>query len=570
MTPGPGPTGTADAVRADGPPEGGDPPEGGGDPAVARWFLSPRQRGNPHTDIDAQHGDGTAWTTGNRATVIVHGAEYFRRLLAALRPLGEGDLVLMTDWRGDADERLDGTEGSEVGEVFAGLARRGVKVRGLVWRSHPHQARLSEQEAAHLADVVNEAGGQMLLDQRVRRAGSHHQKLVVVRRPDHDGDGEDDGDVAFVGGVDLCHGRRDDAAHQGDPQPIELDDRYGDNPPWHDIQLEVRGPAIGDLAVTFRERWDDPTPLDHRNPWRWALARATDEPRHPEPLPPRPADPGPAGPHAVQVLRTYPSKRPRFPFAPDGERSVARAYVKAFGLARLLVYIEDQYLWSEHVTRSLAEALAREPDLRLVVVVPRYPEQNGRVSGPAERIGHQKALDMIMEAGGDRVALLDIENEQGTPIYVHAKACVVDDVWATIGSDNLNLRSWTHDSELTCAIVDATRDERAPSDPGGHGDGARRFARELRLGLSAEHLGLAPDDPVLLDPAACFDAWRGAAADLDAWYDGGQRGPRPPGRVRPHRPTRVPRWATWWATPAYRAFVDPDGRPRRLRRQDAF
>jgi phosphatidylserine/phosphatidylglycerophosphate/cardiolipin synthase-like enzyme len=540
------------------------------DPAVAAWFLSPAERGNPHTDIDRQRGDGRAWTLDNRAIPLVHGAVYFARLLDAVRDLGEGDLVLMTDWRGDADERLGDEDGSEVGEVLAGLARRGVAVRGLVWRSHPHQARLSEQEAAHLADVVNEAGGQLLLDQRVRRAGSHHQKLVVVRRPDRDGDGDDDGDVAFVGGVDLCHGRRDDEAHTGDPQVIELDPAYGDRPPWHDIQLEVRGPAVGDLAVTFRERWDDPTPLDHRNPWRYALRRVTDQPRHPEPLPPQPADPAPAGPHAVQVLRTYPAKRPRFPFAPDGERSIARAYEKAFGRARRLVYIEDQYLWSEQVTRSLAGALEREPELRLVAVVPRFPEQNGSVAGPAERIGHQKALDRVLAAGGDRVLLLDIENEAGTPIYVHAKACVVDDVWATIGSDNLNMRSWTHDSELTCAVVDTTRDGREPTDPGGRGEGARTFARDLRLQLAGEHLGRSADDPELLSAEGWFAAWKQTAEALDAWYSAGCTGPRPRGRARAHRPTPVPRLAAWWATPAYRAFVDPDGRPRRLRRRGEF
>ncbi|MGH9227155.1 MAG: hypothetical protein ACRD07_00230 [Acidimicrobiales bacterium] len=62
----------------------------------------------------------------------------------------------------------------------------------------------------------------------------------------------------------------------GDPQPIALDDRYGDGPGWHDIQLEITGPAIGDLARTFRERWDDPTPLDHRNPLRARIASQPD------------------------------------------------------------------------------------------------------------------------------------------------------------------------------------------------------------------------------------------------------------------------------------------------------
>jgi hypothetical protein len=80
-----------------------------------------------------------------------------------------------------------------------------------VWRSHPDQGKFNEQENAHLAQVVNEAGGEIILDERVRRFGSHHQKLVLIRRADA---GQD---VAFVGGIDLCHGRGDDEAHLGDP-----------------------------------------------------------------------------------------------------------------------------------------------------------------------------------------------------------------------------------------------------------------------------------------------------------------------------------------------------------------
>ena len=46
-------------------------------------------------------------------------------------------------------------------------------------------------------------------------------------------------------------------------------------------------------------------------------------------------------------------------------------------------------------------------------------------------------------------------NRRGArPDYVHAKICVVDDVWATVGSNNFNTRSWTHDSELAAAILD--------------------------------------------------------------------------------------------------------------------
>jgi phosphatidylserine/phosphatidylglycerophosphate/cardiolipin synthase-like enzyme len=535
---------------------------------VDDWFLGPEERGNPATGIDRRRADGRAWTEGNRVEALVHGAEYYRRLLAALRTLREGDLVAVSDWRGDADQRLDGP-GTELGAVLAELARRGVEVRVLLWRSHPSRAHFSEEQALHLSHVVNEAGGEVLLDERVRGPGSQHQKLVLVRHP-----GREDEDVAFLGGIDLSHGRRDDERHSGDPQPVPMDRRYGPRPPWHDTQLEVRGPAVGDLWVTFWERWEDPTPLDHRNPWRARLTRRVGQPRHPSPLPELPRDPRPAGPHAVQVLRTYPAKRPRLPFAPAGERSIARAYHKVLWRARRLVYLEDQYLWSEEIARALAEALRRSPELRLLAVVPRYPDQDGRLTGPPNRIGQQAAIERLRAAGGDRVAVYDLENEAGTPIYVHAKVCVVDDVWAAVGSDNLNRRSWTHDAELSAAVLDETRDPREPRDPAGLGDGARLFARELRLRLWREHLGRAPgDDGDLVDPVEGFAAWREAAAALDAWHRdraAGARARRPPGQARAHDPGRVQPWAAWWAKPVYKTLVDPDGRPRRLRRAGRF
>ena len=516
-----------------------------------RWFLTPDERGNDSSAIDQRPGGRAAWTEGNLVTALIDGGCYLTTLADRLRSLRRGDLVWFADWRGDAEERL-AEDGASVGDVLSDLVRHGVDVRGLVWRSHPDQGKFSEQENLHLGEVVNQAGGQVLLDQRVRRFGSHHQKIVLIRHPGAEGQ-----DVAFVGGIDLCRGRRDDRIHRGDPQAVPLSPRYGPRPPWHDVQVQIVGPAVRDVDVTFRERWDDPTPLDHRTPWRRALARMVRQPARPSPLPTAPADPSPAGGHAVQILRTYPAKRPPYPFAPDGERTVARGYIKALSQASSFIYLEDQYLWSAEVAEVLAGALERSPHLRLIAVVPAHPERDGPLAGPPNRVGQEDALRTVLRAGGDRVGVYDLRNERGQPIYVHAKVCVVDDVWAAVGSDNFNRRSWTHDSEITCAVIDDERDPREPLDPTDRGDGARSFARNLRLELWREHLGPDVPDDELLDVRRGFDAWRRAGVSATS-------------RVRHHRPAPVPRWANWWARPIYRTVVDPDGRSRRLRRAGRF
>jgi phosphatidylserine/phosphatidylglycerophosphate/cardiolipin synthase-like enzyme len=266
------------------------------------------------------------------------------------------------------------------------------------------------------------------------------------------------------------------------------------------------------------------------------------------------------------VIRTYPAKRPPYPFAPEGERSIARAYRKAIGRAQRLIYLEDQYVWSRLAADILATAMRRAPELRLIAVVPRFAEHGGR-SADAENVGRHEVLRILQRSGGPRVAVFDLENEEGAPIYIHAKVCIIDDVWACVGSDNFNRRSWTHDSELSCAVLDGMQDERAPRDPAGLGDGARVFARDLRLRLLREHLDRARDvgDDDLIDPDAAVKAITASAQALEDWHVSGRKGARPPGRIRPHRPERLGRLTRLWAVPAYRMIYDPDGRSYRAR-----
>jgi len=137
---------------------------------VADWFLDAGQRRNPNTVLDSRHDDGLAWSDGNAVQVLVHGAVYFRELRAAVDGMCAGDRLMFTDWRGDPDERLDGP-GSEVGPMLAAAARRGVDVRGLVWRSHLDRFQFSAGENRHLGDEVEAGGGQCLLEHAGTPAG---------------------------------------------------------------------------------------------------------------------------------------------------------------------------------------------------------------------------------------------------------------------------------------------------------------------------------------------------------------------------------------------------------------
>ena len=112
------------------------------------------------------------------------------------------------------------------------------------------------------------------------------------------------------------------------------------------------------------------------------------------------------------------------------------------------------------------------------------------------------------------MALHGIENLQGRPVYVHAKVCVVDDTWASVGSDNFNRRSWTHDSELSATVC--------------HAD----YARDLRTGLTSEHLGAGHEN---VEMGAMFATLAASAATPHDLAPTGNR----TANLKGHRPRRT-------------------------------
>ena len=527
------------------------------------WLLTKSERANAQTRLDDRHPDETAWSEGNLVRPLIHGSTYFAELHDAIAAAQPGDLVLFTDWQGDADEQLTGEPGSEVVEVLGSADERGVDVRGLIWRSHSEKLNFSSGENRFLGRQLQSRGAEALLDMRVRTGGSHHQKLVVIRYRDHP-----ERDIAFVGGIDLCHSRRDDAEHLGDPQALEMAPEYGETPPWHDVMAAISGPAVYDVETVFRERWEDPTRLT-RHPVYWTQDKLLRMDMSPDPLPEQaPPPPSPEGAtHVVQLLRTYPNlRRGRdYPFARGGERSVARGYTKAVSRATKLIYIEDQYLWGQHVGDLFFEALRNNPDLHVIAVVPLFTDQAGFMARTPQMLGRARAMQQMKSAAPDRVAMYGIENHQGTPVYVHAKVCQIDDTWATTGSDNFNRRSWTHDSELSAVVVDPSADDHSP------------YVRRLRLTLAAEHLDREVDGASLLDVMAdcveapgMFAAYAETARRLDDWHAGGRVGERPPGRLRRLQEPQLGKLTRAAAMVPYLLLHDPDGRPKPLRKKDGY
>ncbi len=292
------------------------------------------------------------------------------------------------------------------------------------------------------------------LDDRHPLGGSHHQKVVVI-----------DDAVAFVGGLDLTHGRWDTPEHLPE-QPSRLDAQGRPSRPNHDVQAIVDGAAARALGELCRDRW-------------LRLGKRT------QPAAQAPGDPWPEGlaPDIsdvdVAISRTDPGWTTGTPL-----QEIRTLYLDAIAAARRSLYIENQYFSSTVVGAALEERL-RALDGPEVVVVSRLTEEGWleeRTMGLLRGRLHHR-LKQADAQGRYRLLYPHIPDAAGPSLLnVHSKLLVMDDELCSVGSANFNNRSMGFDTECNIAF-EARGDERI-----------RRAIAGLRNRLLAEHLAARPGE----------------------------------------------------------------------------
>lgn len=423
-----------------------------------------------------------------RLAVIVDGADYFRALREAL--LKAQRLVIFVGWDfdfeiemlpGDSDADGNAPDGlpNRVGPFLDALADRSpdLDIYLLKWSGGAIFAPGRLLPVAKLkmlsADQVH-----LALDGRHPIGACHHQKIVSI-----------DDSLAFCGGIDVTRGRWDTRAHRpDDPRRMAGDDHL---PPWHDLTTVMSGPAAAALGLLSRARW----------------AKANDAEMEEDFAPGAARWPGSIAPDFhnidVAIARTEPPARDRAAIA-----EIEALYLDSIRAAIDVIYLESQYFCADSICAALCRRLSEPNGPEVVIVNPLAA--HGMVEDQAMHVTRSRMIRTLTAADRfDRFRILYPVNEAGDPIYVHAKAEIIDDQLLRVGSSNLDRRSMGFDTECDVALIAQAADDRAQ-------------VTALRNGLIAEHLDRDP-----AEVAAAIEETSSVIKALDVLNRPSGRGLRP-------------------------------------------
>ncbi len=173
----------------------------------------------------------------------------------------------------------------------------------------------------------------------------------------------------------------------------------------------------------------------------------------------------------MQIARTIPEHT--YNFKPLIIRGIAQFYKNALSNIQEFVYLENQYFWlrtfigidipfvgsdnaeMEQNIRLLGAALQRGASM--AIVLPDHPNVGRAFSDAGLARLRDEAPQAVEEGRLQAFTLATSMRYDGTehyrPIYVHAKVAIVDDVWTTVGSGNLNNRGMRDDTEMNVATL---------------------------------------------------------------------------------------------------------------------
>ena len=335
----------------------------------------------------------TALVGGNRVRLLENGVAFFPALIAAID--GAREEVHLETYIFADDET-----GRQVAAALSRAARRGVLVRLLVDGFGTPDFRNGlgvtlEADGVHLLVYRPEIVGLMAkLRLRRHRLRRLHRKLVMV-----------DGVVAFVGGINIV----DDWDNLNHKAQV---------PPRFDYAVQVEGPLVGPIHQALHHLW---------RLVRWSR------------LGHRPASPGPT---ACPVPSPVGSVRGAFLIRDNlrHRRDIEEAYLRAIATARESILIANAYfLPGRRFRQALMEAARRGVTVTVLA--------QGRVEYLLQHYATRSLYRQLLAAG---VRIFEYQRS-----FLHAKVAVIDGLWATVGSSNIDPFSLLLAREANVVLEDA-------------------------------------------------------------------------------------------------------------------
>jgi cardiolipin synthase len=298
----------------------------------------------------------------------------------------------------------DDESGRRIAQALIRAAQRGVKAHLLI------DGFGSYPLPQALLQTLRDAGVQVLVYRpKISPWGLRRQRLRRLHRKL----ALVDASVGFVGGINIVN-----------------DAESAESPPQYDYAVAVEGPLTGEIFTAMRHLW---------NLVSWAQLRDARSRDH------------------QRILVTAAAGKVRAQFLLRDNlryrRDIERAYLRAIGKARHEIMIANAYFLPGTRFRHALIAAA-ERGVRVVVLV------QGQTDHPMANYAARAFFGRLLRAG---VEIFEYQKS-----VLHAKTAVIDGIWSTVGSSNIDPFSLVLAREANIAVYD------------------RDFAGELRASMLQE------------------------------------------------------------------------------------
>jgi cardiolipin synthase A/B len=330
-------------------------------------------------------------TCGNRVAVLTDACVKYPRLIAMLKTAQTSIDCEYFIFRND-------DIGREIISVLKERARAGVRVRFIVDGYGSFGFGFSAFREMHAAGIQARYFAPLITTFSFFKANFRdHRKIVVV-----------DGKVAFTGGINIGN------EYLGKS-------KIG---PWRDTSIEIRGPAVAQLATLFEDAWRRTTSI--------ASAVGIDTPQPPSPDALAPMDigvrDGEAGDECINVIPSGPT---------TDWYAIHEIYLALIHGAKRSIYIESPYFIPDaSILDGLVNAALRGVDVK--IIAPRHTDN------PMLRWVAVTYLGEVVRAGGHAY-----EYPLG---FLHKKIVIADNEVATMGTCNIDIRSFLLDFEVNVLL----------------------------------------------------------------------------------------------------------------------